>query len=199
MLTVRTCLEGFDPEGALYLPGLRGLEGPDLDLLAMLPVCDVNGGLLTALASRAPWSPDDRAPVAGLFLLDPFLRPPDMAARLRAAGIRRIANYPTIQALDGETARALASVGFSAVQEFEALREFAALGFGVVGFAAGAAAARELAASGAGTVVLHPGPGAGPREDEALAATVAWLRPELAARGVALLAFSPGEGVAREA
>jgi predicted TIM-barrel enzyme len=211
-LTVRTRLGGgssgqekpgqenpgeANPDETLFLPGLAGLEGPNLDLLAMLPVCDVNGGLAEALAACPPWPPDGPAPVAGLFLLDPFLRPPDMAARLRAAGVRRVANYPTIQALEGETARALASVGFSVAQELDALREFAALGFGIVGFAAGAAAARELAASGADAVVLHPGPGAGPREDEALAATVAWLKPELAARGVALLAFAPREGVAR--
>lgn len=198
-LTLRTRLDGAPAPDALFVPGLAGLEGPDLDLLALMPVCDVNGALAEALEGRAPWAPGS-APAAGLFLLDPFLRAEDMAGTLRRAGIGRVANYPTIQGYDGGTARSLASVGFSPAAELEALRAFAALGFQTMGFAAGAAAARELAASGAGTVVLHPGPGGGEeaRDREALAAMAAWLKPELAARGVGLLAFSPREGVARE-
>lgn len=198
-LTLRTRLDDAPAADALFLPGLAGLEGPDLDLLALMPVCDVNGGLAEALEGRGPWG-SGAAPVAGLFLLDPFLRVPEMAAALHRSGIGRVANYPTIQGFDDGAGRSLASVGFSPAAEFEALRAFAAIGFGTVGFAAGAAAARELAASGARTVVLHPGPGGGEeaRDREALAAMAAWLKPELAARGVGLLAFSPREGVARE-
>jgi predicted TIM-barrel enzyme len=197
-LTVRTRLDGADLSGTLFLPALAGLEGPALDLLAMMPVCDVNGALAAALDAGPPWAPGAPAPVAGLFLLDPFIRIPEMAERLRRAGVRRVANYPTIQALDGETARAMASVGFTPAHEFEALAELRASGFEIVGFAYGAAAARELAALGATTVVLHPGPAGGdPRET--LAPLAAWLKPELAARGIALQLFAPGEGVARPA
>ena len=199
-LTIRTTLEGADPAGTLFLPALRGLEGPDLDLLAMLPVCDVNGALLEALNGRAPWPAAAPAPTVGLFLLDPFVRLPVLAERLRAAGVRRVANYPSVQALEGETARGLASVGFSPVEEFAALREMRALGFEIVGFAYGAAAARELAALGASSVVLHPGPGdPDGRQREALGALAAWLKPELAARGVALHLFSPREAASRAA
>lgn len=198
-LALRTRLDDAPAADALFMPGLAGLEGPDLDLLALMPVCDVNGALAEALEGRAPWTPG-AAPVVGLFLLDPFLRVNDMAAALRRAGIGRVANYPTIQGFDGEAARSLASVGFSPAAELEALRAFAALGFSTVGFAAGAAAARELAAAGAEAVVLHPGPGGGEeaRDRGALAAMAAWLRPELAAGGVRLLAFAPREGLARE-
>jgi hypothetical protein len=48
-------------------------------------------------------------------------------------------------------------------------------------------------------VVLHPGADAGAREHETVAAMAAWLKPELAARGVALHLFSPRDGVARPA
>jgi predicted TIM-barrel enzyme len=199
MLTIRTQMDGADAAGTLFLPGLRGFAGPDLDLLAMMPVCDVNGGLADALDVLPPWPADGAAPAVGLFLLDPFLRLSDMAARLRRAGVRRVANYPTVAVLEGETARALASVGISPAGEFEALRALAADGFGIVGFATSAAAARDLAASGAGAVVLHPGADAGAREHETVAAMAAWLKPELAARGVALHLFSPRDGVARPA
>ncbi|HVL73613.1 MAG TPA: phosphoenolpyruvate hydrolase family protein [Beijerinckiaceae bacterium] len=196
MLTIRTSLDGVDPAGAVFVPGLRGLEGPHLDLLATLPICDVNGALLSSLEAP-PWPAEGPAPVAGLFLADPFLREAEVAARLRRAGVRRLANYPTIQAFDGEAARALASVGLSFAEELAALRAFVAEGFGAVGFAAGAAAARELAALGASAVVLHPGPGSQPREREALAAMAGWLGPELAARGVDLLLFEPRRATAR--
>ncbi|HEV2559390.1 MAG TPA: phosphoenolpyruvate hydrolase family protein [Microvirga sp.] len=196
-LEICTCWESRDLPHSLYLPALRGLEGGDLDLLAMLPVCDVNGDLARQFAFGAPWPVPGPAPVAGLFMLDPFLRLPDMATALRAAGIGAVANYPTIQVLEGETANGLASVGLSPAQEFEVLREFGRLGFAMVAFATGAAAARELAAAGARTVVLHPGPRPGPRENEAVATMSAWLKPELMASGTSLLAFSPQEGVAR--
>jgi hypothetical protein len=195
-LTVRTSLDGIDPAQTLFLPGLRGLEGPNLDLLATLPICDINGALLASLAAPS-WSPEGPAPVAGLFLADPFLREAEVAAQLRRAGVGRVANYPSIQAFDGEAARALASVGLSFAEELAALRAFVAAGFEAIGFAAGAAAARELAALGARAVVLHPGPGAQPRERETLSAMAAWLGPELAARGVDLLLFDPRKAVAR--
>lgn len=199
-LTIRTRLDGSNPGETLFLPALAGFEGPDLDLLAMMPVCDVNGALLDALAAREPFPAHGPAPVAGVFLLDPFMRLPELAARLRAAGIRRVANYPTVQVIDGETARALGSVGYSPAQEFEALRELRGEGFEVVGFATGAAAARDLATLGAVMVVLHPGPGGGdPRARETLAAAAAWLKPELAARGVGLYRLEPRDGVARPA
>jgi predicted TIM-barrel enzyme len=196
-LEVCTHWQGRDLRCCLYLPGLRGLEGGDLDLLAMLPVCDVNGDLARSLTSGDLWTVPGPAPVAGLFMLDPFLRISEMVSALKAAGIQRVANYPTIQVLEGETARGLASVGLAPAQEFEVLREFGRQGFSMVGFATGAAAARELAASGASTVVLHPGAGAGRGDREAVATMSVWLKPELSARGTTLLAFSPREGVAR--
>lgn len=196
-LEVCTHWEGRDLSSSLYLPALRGLEEGDLDLLAMLPVCDVNGDLARSLASGNLWAVPGPAPVAGLFMLDPFLRIADMASALKAAGIQRVANYPTIQVLEGETARGLASVGLGPAQEFEILREFGRRGLAMVGFATGAAAARELAAAGASTVVLHPGPSAGRGDREAVAAMSAWLKPELLARGTTLMAFSPRDGVAR--
>jgi len=196
-LEICTQWQGRDLPCSLYLPGLRGLEGGNLDLLAMLPVCDVNGDLARSLTSGNLWTVPGPVPVAGLFMLDPFLRISEMVSALKAAGIQSVANYPTIQVLEGETARGLASVGLAPAQEFEVLRQFGRQGFSMVGFATGAAAARELAGAGARAVVLHPGHGAGRRDQEAVIAMSAWLKPELLAKGTTLLAFSPRDGVAR--
>lgn len=194
-LILRTSLEGIDPADALYLPGLRGLEGAHLDLLATLPISDVNGALMAALDDPLPWPKEAEAPIVGLFLGDPFLRLSEATARLKRAGVRRVANYPTLQTFEGETARALASVGFALGVELDGLRALAAEGFQVVGFAGGAATARQLSAF-ATSVVLHPGPGADPRSRDSLIAMAAWLGPELAARGITLLLLDPQQGAA---
>jgi predicted TIM-barrel enzyme len=194
-LTLCTNLEGIEPADAVFLPGLRGLEGPRLDLLATLPIADVNGSLLACLEGRLPWPEKATAPIVGLFLADPFLRVADVAARLRRAGVRRVANYPTLQAFEGDTARALASVGFAVENELDGLRAFAAEGFEPVGFAASAATARQLNAF-ATTVVLHPGPGADRRKRDALVAMAALLAPEFGARGVRVLLLDPEKGTA---
>jgi predicted TIM-barrel enzyme len=194
-LTLRTSLEGIDPADAVYIPGLRGLEGPHLDLLATLPISDVNGTLMAALDDPLPWLKDAEAPVVGLFLADPFLRLAEVAAQLKRAGVRRVANYPTLQAFEGETARALASVGFALEAELDGLRMLAAGGFEVVGFASSSATARQLGTF-ATTVVLHPGPGADSRHRDVLAAMAAWLGPELAVRRVTVLLLDPHRGAA---
>ena len=194
-LILRTSLEGIDPADAVFLPGLCGLEGPHLDLLATLPISDVNGTLMAALNDPLLWAKHAGPPAVGLFLADPFLRLPDIAARLRRVGVRRVANYPTLQAFEGETARALASVGFALGTELDGLRALAAEGFEIVGFASGAATARQLSAF-ATTVVLHPGPGADARSRDSLTAMAAWLGPELATRGIALLLLDPQRGAA---
>lgn len=137
----------------------------------MLPVADVNGALARALES-GPAPPD----AAGLLLVDPFLNPEDMAALLKSAGVRAVANYPTVQTLTGESARALASVGYGLEQECALLRRFGELGFDAVGYAASPAAAQALAQAGASRLVAYRGVG-GPDEkmEERIAEAAAGL------------------------
>jgi hypothetical protein len=77
----------------VFSPCIAGLP-PDLAVdLAILPIHDANRRLVEALpAAPRPCAPD----YAGLCLSDPFMRIDDLLARLRAAGIGGVANFPTV-------------------------------------------------------------------------------------------------------
>lgn len=142
------------PGWSVFVPALDRFAPPRRDLLSMLPVADVNGALARALET-GPAPPD----AVGLLLVDPFLNLPDMAALLKAAGLRAVANYPTVQTLTGESARALASVGYGLEQECALLHRFGELGFETVGYAASPAAALALVQAGVSRLVAYPGVG----------------------------------------
>jgi predicted TIM-barrel enzyme len=163
-LTLRATLAGLAPaerERTLFLPALAGAPEALLDLLALLPVCDVNGALTACLEAGALG--DGPAPVAALFCVDPFLRVPDLAEALLAAGLRRVANYPSIQAVDGETGRTIAAVGYGPAEEIATLLRLRAAGLDPVGCAASAAFAEALAAAGIAPVLAIPDLGSGSR------------------------------------
>ncbi|WP_167858451.1 phosphoenolpyruvate hydrolase family protein [Methylobacterium nonmethylotrophicum] len=161
-LTLRTTLAGLGPAErarTLFVPALAGAPEALFDLLALLPVCDVNGALTACLAAGALG--EGPAPVAGLFCVDPFLRVPDLAEALLAAGLRRVANYPSIQAIDGETGRTIAAVGYGPQEEIATLVRLREAGLAPVGCAASAAFAAELAAAGIAPVLAIPALGSG--------------------------------------
>ncbi|KMO38420.1 hypothetical protein VQ02_11860 [Methylobacterium variabile] len=163
-LTLRATLEGLVPAErarTLFLPALAGAPEALFDLLALLPVCDVNGGLTACLAAGAIG--DGPAPVAALFCVDPFLRVPDLAEVLLAAGLRRVANYPSIQTVDGETGRTIAAVGYGPQEEIATLLRLRAAGLEPVGCAASAGFAAALAAAGIAPVLAIPALGSGCR------------------------------------
>jgi hypothetical protein len=151
----------------ILAPWLAALRGIDADLAALLPVADVNGLALAGCAAPGGSAADPSAAdpdaeggpraVAALMLADPFLRVRDAGQVLRAAGIGRVANFPTVQVVDGDTARALDSADLGAAREIERLAAFRRAGFSTVGFACGLEAARAMLADGASALVLHPG------------------------------------------
>jgi predicted TIM-barrel enzyme len=140
-----------ESEIAVHVPALARFPVHLRDLCAMLPVADINGALFAALeAGLRPAAHE----AVGLFLTDPFLNGQDAARRLKEAGVGAVANYPTMQALDGASAEGLASVGHSFAQECVQLAAFADHGFRLVGYAASAGAARALARLGADRLVI---------------------------------------------
>lgn len=151
---------GYDPSlpGADYIaaPWLRVLPAGNADLLSLLPVANLN-----AAATRWLNPPAAGAHRSGVFaamaLSDPFLRAKDIVAVLRRAGVAGIANFPTMQIVDGDTARAFDSAGVRTGREIEMLEAFAAEGFRTIGFACGAEGAREMARIRPTMMVLHPG------------------------------------------
>lgn len=85
---------------------------------ALLPTADHNAGLLAALAGP-PAAGRDAA--AGLMAADPFLRPGETAAALRAAGCGFAANMPTTALFGADFAATLDDVGLGPAREFERL------------------------------------------------------------------------------
>ncbi len=144
---------------AVFVPAIDRFPPPLHELMGLLPVCDINGALIAALAA-AP-APLPSHVVAGLFAADPFLDTGELTAALRRAGLAAVANYPTVQLLDGATGQGLAAVGYHAGSEFVRLRELAAAGFEALAYVTSPQAAEEALACGLSTLVLHPGPAGG--------------------------------------
>lgn len=154
----RARLEGLRPAEracSVFLPALAPFPAESWPLVALLPVLDINGALRAALEGRRPFR--SAPPVAGLFACDPFLRLRDMAATLRRAGITAVVNYPTVQIFEGETAAALAAVGYRADAEFRVLQRMAEEGFAPVACATSRRAADAALGLGLRRILLHPG------------------------------------------
>ncbi|MDR7126654.1 phosphoenolpyruvate hydrolase family protein [Pseudotabrizicola sp. 4114] len=139
-------------------PWLTALPVQGRDLLALLPVLDVN--TLSFAALRALPAGSEPQAIAALFCADPFLRVRDAVQILRAAGIRRVTNFPTIQIIDGTAAHGFDSAGLGVQREADVLGECVRAGFEVTGFCTSAEAGALLARQGVTALVLHPGPAA---------------------------------------
>jgi predicted TIM-barrel enzyme len=164
----------FVPALARFPPGLREIVG-------LLPVADINGALLEAIARRERCEAVGDL-VAGIFAADPFLDLVDLAERLREAGIARIANFPTLQHFDGATAEGLSAVGYDFQAEFAVLKRLAAAGFEPVGYVATVKAAEAALASGLKTLAYHPGPPPVPSSERATLAKIEGLAGEAGAQ-----------------
>lgn len=139
--------------GFLLAPCIAGFVPSHRDIASLLPIADVNAAILDELKSRTV----AEGGIAGFLLADPFLRPRDAQLALNDAGVRRIANYPTVQLIDGETARAFESAKAGAAREIEMLGSFRSAGFETVAFATDLPTAQSALEHGASVLVLHPG------------------------------------------
>lgn len=155
----------------ILAPWLSALPPAQADLLSLLPVLDINGAVFDALEGVQP-APAAPPVIAALFCADPFLRVRDAAALLRAAGITGVANFPTIQVIDGTAARGFDSADLGAAREGEVLARLAAQGLTVTGFVLSAETGLRLLDQGASALVVHPGP-----------ASLDWRARAVAARG----------------
>jgi hypothetical protein len=142
------------PRGGFILaPLLAGFAAPHRELVGLLPVMDVNSAMFDALRQCPPAV----GAIAGLMLADPFLRVRDAELELGRAGVTRVANYPTVQLIDGETARAFDSAEVGVGREVQMLSAFREAGFQTIGFATTLQTAQAILRQGAMTLVLHPG------------------------------------------
>jgi predicted TIM-barrel enzyme len=95
--------------------------------LSALPIHDVNA---IAETDEPVAIPPALAPFVyfGVFALDRFRAPGRLLQRLRARGIGRIVNLPSVTFFDGRTAATLRSLGFGLAQEIEFLKRARAEG-----------------------------------------------------------------------
>lgn len=138
----------FVPALARFPPALR-------ELMALLPVVDLNQALLSALGEAGRVPPADM--VAGVFAVDPFLDRAGLVAALRARGVGRVANFPTVQSFDGATAAGFDVVGYDLRAELALMAALAEAGFEPLVYVAGVQAASAALAAGFRTLVYHPG------------------------------------------
>lgn len=143
----------------IFAPWLADLPEAQRDLLALLPVLDVNGAVLNALkGAHSEIQAMARPGVsAALLCVDPFLRLRDVVALLRSAGIAGVSNFPTIQIIDGVAARGFDSADLGLRREAQMLARFAQEGLSVTGFCTTAENGQRMLDQGASVLVVHPG------------------------------------------
>lgn len=114
----------------LVCPWLKGLKRPDGLWLAILPIHDANAWLDEDWTLDLPAEAADRL-YFGVFALDRLRSAENILGSLRARGVRRIANLPTIACVDGATRASFAAMGFTPERELDVLLTAQAAGFGV--------------------------------------------------------------------
>lgn len=175
------------PASHIFAPWLADLPDAHRDLLALLPVLDINGAVFKALSgTKAPThtpTPARSDVIAALLCVDPFLRVRDVVALLAANGIAGVANFPTVQVIDGVAALGFDSTDLGLRREAQMLARFAEDGLAVTGFATTAENGRRLLDHGATALVVHPGLPSADWRNRAIAArnaadTLQALRPQ---------------------
>ena len=111
----------------IVCPWLAGLPRETGLWISALPVHDVNA--LAELDEAVAITPALEPFVYfGVFALDRFRAPARLLQRLRARGISRIVNLPSVTFFDGRTAATLRSLDFGLAQEIEFLKQARAEG-----------------------------------------------------------------------
>jgi len=147
-------LGAADTALAVVIPALARFKPGDREIAAMLPVSDINGEL--AASAQAFETISQRADVcAGIMAADPFLVIDELAAALRRAGFHSVANFPTVQLIDGAAGAGLAAVGCDLAAELRTLAAFRRLGFSAHAYVIDEASAGIALDAGYSSLVFH--------------------------------------------
>lgn len=147
----------LDGAAFLYAPWAEVFSPGSVDLLALLPVIGVNDAFEADLHELAVVPGMMKNAVACVLTADPFVHVPHLARRLRSRGIEAVANFPTVQLMDGETGRALDAGRCGSEREFEFLGEMADSGFSITAFVTNLSTVRQAVALQCSRIVVHPG------------------------------------------
>ena len=138
---ILTLAPAFDHEG---MPGEVGL---------LLPTNEGPKRLADAVVARPELCVDA---MLGLFLAGPFLNVSLEGARLARAGVRWIANLPSVEQQDQEFSQQLADVGLDRGRELACLAQFRAQGFRVATVVADGPGAVAAAAIEPDVLIILP-------------------------------------------
>jgi predicted TIM-barrel enzyme len=159
-----------DEAGPLFLaPSMAGLPPGRASALSLLPVRDANGELFRTIEDRV-WSGPGLC--AAVFAVDPFFLPRDIFRRLAEAGIREVANWPSVGLYGSPFQRQLADKHLDYEREVLFIEEAIKEGCEPTAVAFSAKHAVRMIEAGAKRLLLHP-----PLLDGALMAAepaVAW-------------------------
>jgi len=133
-------------------PRFRHHNMPD-EVALLLPANHGPMDLISAVTARPDRFEDA---ILGLFLSNPFFNIERETAQLARAGIRWIANLPSVGQQDEEFSRQLSDVNLDEGREFATLREFGAAGFRVAVVVADAAGARGAIAIEPDMIIVLP-------------------------------------------
>ncbi|MBI1773912.1 MAG: phosphoenolpyruvate hydrolase family protein [Proteobacteria bacterium] len=119
-----------EPSLTIVCPWLRGLPAESGLWISALPIHDVNSFIDGDLGVD-PAAGEHRRLYFGVFALDRFRSQARIFSMLRAQGIERIINLPSVSFFDGRSASTLQSLDLGWSQEVEFLRAAKAAGFNV--------------------------------------------------------------------
>jgi predicted TIM-barrel enzyme len=141
-----------DGEGIhLFCPCLAGLPVESATTTALLPIHDANGQLLEATGA-AKAIPSHI--FACVLATDPFRRLPETLRFLADAGVKGIANFPSVTAIDGTMRATLDELGIGFEQELRLVRLANELGFRTAGVVATEVEASAMLSVGAGLLLF---------------------------------------------
>lgn len=149
--------------GPCILSPLTANMNPRLaDMACAMPVGDVNGGLLEALAGAGgqSWI------IAGVLANDPFRRPADLLDALSKAGVYAVCNWPSVGLLNGELAAALNHSGFTYGRELQFLQQARERGMATVTVVSDGQQLDETLNQGTDMLLVVPGLATGVAEDQ---------------------------------
>lgn len=137
-----------------WCPTYDGVPVQLWDSLGVLCISNANAVAFDRIRDQPPGGKT----AVGIFAADPFCPAQQLLRRLRAVGIRRVCNLPSVGAIDGDTGATLTEVGLGFRSEIECLAELRHGGIDTTIFVRDLDSGLAALEAGCTELVLHPGP-----------------------------------------
>jgi predicted TIM-barrel enzyme len=154
---------GADWHGAadaavIVCPWLKGLPAESGLWMSALPIHDANEFVGSGAAIDAGAAPREQVYV-GIFALDRFRPTAQLFAALRAMGVRRLINLPSVSFFDGRSGAMLEEIELGPAREVDFLLQARDAGFRIALCTTQARASKLADVSPFDFLLIHEGPG----------------------------------------